>query len=79
MVLSHLTGPAHPAHFNSDIKIHVLISLLWGIPVHIGVEISVPLKEELFFFFTFLNVNASLKSSRMLANNPSQRKGEKAD
>lgn len=44
MALSHLTGPAH---FN--IKIHVLISLLWGTLVHIGVEISVPLKEELFF------------------------------
>lgn len=50
MALSHLTGPAH---FNFNIKIHVLTSLLWGTPVHIGVEISVPLKEEnlLFFFF----------------------------
>lgn len=78
MALSHLTGPAH---FNFNIKICVLISAFCGgIPVHIGVEISVPLKEELFFFFfTFLNVNASLKSRRMFANNPSQRKGEKAE
>lgn len=76
MALSHLAGPAH---FNFNIKIHVLTSLLLGTSVHIGVEISVPLKEENLFFFSFLNVNASLKSRRMLANNPSQRKGEKAD
>lgn len=48
MALSHLTGPAH---FNFNIKICVLISAFCGgIPVHIGVEISVPLKEELFFY-----------------------------
>lgn len=50
MALSHLTGPAH---FNFNIKIHVLTSLLWGTSVHIGVEISVPLKEENLFFLHF--------------------------
>lgn len=51
MALSHLTGPAH---FNFNIKIHVLTSLLWGTSVHIGVEISVPLKEENLFFFFYI-------------------------